>query len=351
MNSARVQYNVREIIANYGTEFKTTGGGFKQKGGDSIDTKVEQFIRKAVDNRVLDVYLKYLGITLLTPATLVPLALIMGKNTFQKVVKDIKKNDDEIQKGGKGFLDIEVPILDDQIVGNGLKLAGITALTVSPYTLIPLGLAMYIYELHSSIRQKSQKGGKEGCALNANLSDGPAKTEFHNVAAVKAGNNFATAYQQGGSDPISFGNQWDKGHCRNPNLDWTSRGPDFAYKGGQIKQKTRRSKQSNNIKKGGTGLILGASVPYNVQQAADDFLNGVDLSPNRYNDYINNNMQLHYEGCSIPSQTTIRLPYMVDTVNYRAPPSTNVCAMTQSCGIPSSMAGGSNKKRGGASSD
>jgi hypothetical protein len=61
-NDAKVQFNVKEIVNNYGSEIKTTGGGARrqnkrQQGGD-LDENVEQFLEKVVDNRVLDLYLK-----------------------------------------------------------------------------------------------------------------------------------------------------------------------------------------------------------------------------------------------------------------------------------------------------
>ena len=145
----KVNFSVQEIVRNYGSEYKTTGGGKRQRGGFGMEN-VSSFVKKVVDNRVLDLYLKFLGITLLTPATLVPIALIMGKETFEQVVKDMKQNDKIVQNGGEGFLDVRVPIIDSALIGTGLKLAGLTAINVSPYTLVPLGVLMYIYEKYNS---------------------------------------------------------------------------------------------------------------------------------------------------------------------------------------------------------
>ena len=48
--------------------------------------KLKNFAQSLVGNRVFDLYLKYKGITMLTTATLVPVALIMGKDVFEQVV-------------------------------------------------------------------------------------------------------------------------------------------------------------------------------------------------------------------------------------------------------------------------
>ena len=45
------------------------------------------FTNKFVNNRVLDLYLKILGVTTLTPTTLVPIALIYGQKAFMKYIK------------------------------------------------------------------------------------------------------------------------------------------------------------------------------------------------------------------------------------------------------------------------
>ena len=62
-----------------------------------IQKKIKNFVSKVLDNRILDLYMKYKGITMLTTATLVPVALILGSNMFKKYIKnDVKTN----QKGG-----------------------------------------------------------------------------------------------------------------------------------------------------------------------------------------------------------------------------------------------------------
>ena len=153
----------QQKIMNYGSYFKTTGGGNcqltqQQMGGMRMPSmnEVNRFVRRVMNNRVFDLYLKYLGITILTPSTLVPIALIMGVETFHKVVRDMKRNDENVQRGGKSLLDIKIPVIDNRIIGNGLKIAGIYGLSsISPYTLIPVGVLMLIYE-----RMRSNNGSR-----------------------------------------------------------------------------------------------------------------------------------------------------------------------------------------------
>ena len=172
----KVNFLYKDVVNSYGSVYRMTGGSGSrsrsrsrsvnkesiqqpEKLDDSVWSKFTMtnanlFLRKVVNNRILDLYLKYLGITLLTPATLVPIALFMGQRTFTKVLSDIKSNDSLLQTGGSGFLDkpnipliSEIPILDDEIMGNLLKISGLFALgSISPYTLIPVGLLMALYE-------------------------------------------------------------------------------------------------------------------------------------------------------------------------------------------------------------
>ena len=127
----------RDIVKNYGTFYKTTGGGILD------NLSIKKFTKELVSNRVLDFYLKYMGITTLTPTTLVPIALILGNQYFEDAVNYIKKSD---QLGGS-FLENKIPVIDDELVGNYLKLSGLSLLNISPYTLIPLGILMTIYEM------------------------------------------------------------------------------------------------------------------------------------------------------------------------------------------------------------
>lgn len=109
--------------------------------------KLRNFAESLVGNRVLDIYLKYIGIKALTSATLVPVALIAGKNAMEKFLKTQK------QKGGASKL----PVLDDPLIGSYLKLAGLASINITMDTLVPLGTLMFIYNMY--INGESQNGG------------------------------------------------------------------------------------------------------------------------------------------------------------------------------------------------
>ena len=104
----------------------------------NINDRLYNFATGLVGNRVFDLYLKYMGIKTLTTATLVPIALIMGKQELEKFIKTTK------QEGGAKNL----PVLDDPLIGNYLKLAGLSGASFSLNTLVPLGTLMLIYELY-----------------------------------------------------------------------------------------------------------------------------------------------------------------------------------------------------------
>jgi len=111
--------------------------------------KLYKFGSDLVGNRVFDLYIKYMGIKTLTSATLVPVALLLGKDAMESFLMDVE------QTGG-AMLD-DLPVLDDPLVGNYLKLAGLTTLEISTNTLVPLGVVMLIYNLY--MNKESQKGG------------------------------------------------------------------------------------------------------------------------------------------------------------------------------------------------
>lgn len=115
----------------------------------NIQNKLYTFGSDLVGNRVFDIYLKYMGIKTLTTATLVPIGLILGRDYILDFMRISK------QKGGS-FLK-ELPILDDPLVGNYLKLAGLSAIQLTPNTLIPLGILMFIYDINET--NLNQKGG------------------------------------------------------------------------------------------------------------------------------------------------------------------------------------------------
>lgn len=111
--------------------------------------KLYKFGSDLVGNRVFDLYLKYMGIKTLTSATLVPVALLLGKDAMESFLMDVE------QTGG-AMLD-DLPVLDDPLVGNYLKLAGLSTLEITTNTLVPLGVLMLVYDLY--MNKENQKGG------------------------------------------------------------------------------------------------------------------------------------------------------------------------------------------------
>jgi hypothetical protein len=111
-----------------------------------VSDKLYDFATGLVGNRVFDLYLKYMGITTLSTASLVPIALLTGKDAFESVVMKVKTNK------GKGL-----PIIDDPLIGNALKITGLTAMSLTIDTLVPLGVVMFIYNL--ATKGENQKGG------------------------------------------------------------------------------------------------------------------------------------------------------------------------------------------------
>lgn len=119
---------------------------------ERINNKLYNFGSELVGSRILDLYLKYNGIKMLTTATLVPLALILGKDLFEDFIIS--------QKGGKLKIPDDLPIIDDPLIGNSLKFTGISTLgNITPSTLVPLGILMFIYNLY--INNINQQGGSE----------------------------------------------------------------------------------------------------------------------------------------------------------------------------------------------
>jgi len=132
------------IENNYGSIYKSTGGGKSQIGG----MPVKRFMKRILGNRVLDLYLKYGGIKTLTTASMVPVALILGKDYIEGLIKG--------QVGGGSPIPKKIPILDDPLVGTYLKLAGLSSINITLNTLVPLGVIMIAYDLYS---KQVQSGG------------------------------------------------------------------------------------------------------------------------------------------------------------------------------------------------
>ena len=119
--------NIEKVIQNnYGSIYKTTGGGKKQFGGRNV----KSWLKSILGNRALDIYLKYAGIKTLTTATLVPMSLILGGQYLSSILEN---------KQVGGFIPEDLPVVDNDLVGNYLKLVGLSVMDITPGTLLPLG--------------------------------------------------------------------------------------------------------------------------------------------------------------------------------------------------------------------
>ena len=201
-----------DVLKSY-KSFSATGGGNKKVG-----KQVKKFVKKIGNNRILDLYLKYMGIKTLTSATLVPLALIMGKKTFTKVIINFISS----QKGG--FLNNKIPFLDDPLLGAYLKIGGLTKMSLSPSTLVPLGILMTIYEMY----QNKQKGGRVSLPaswFNPNnketyMVNPPRRNLFKNGPRILKSRSFSIS-QTGGKlvgSPLSYVNDNLQGPANVPNV-------------------------------------------------------------------------------------------------------------------------------------
>jgi len=124
----------------------------KKKQEADMSNKLYDFASGIVGNRVLDLFLKYQGILTLTSTTLVPIALILGKDAMTDYVKNLRKGKD--QSGGG----VHIPVLDAPGIGTYLKLAGLTTLPINAATLVPLGILMGVYQMYT---ERQQKGGSD----------------------------------------------------------------------------------------------------------------------------------------------------------------------------------------------
>lgn len=140
--------NIEKVIqSNYGSIYKTTGGGKKQFGGRNV----KSWLKSILGNRALDIYLKYAGIKTLTTATLVPMSLILGGQYLSSILEN---------KQVGGFIPEDLPIVDNDLVGNYLKLVGLSVMDITPGTLLPLGALMIIYDLSKkNLLNMAQSGG------------------------------------------------------------------------------------------------------------------------------------------------------------------------------------------------
>ena len=149
---------------NYGSIYKSSGGGKAQIGG----MPVKKFMKKILGNRVFDLYLKYGGIKTLTTATLVPMALILGKDYMENLIKG--------QVGGSDPIPKNIPILDNPVVGSYLKLVGLSTMKVSLNTLVPLGVVMIAHDLYTSSSENTEKRGSSRAQNKKPRRKSPSQT-------------------------------------------------------------------------------------------------------------------------------------------------------------------------------
>ena len=144
------------------------------KGGQVMDVMV-----RALNNPVLGAYLKIQAVKKLTPETLVPLGILMvvhnqlvnegaiprkgglyesiggSKNITSSTKVPFKAiiggniNNKKSCSGGYKVGGAPIPLLDNVVLGTYLKLKGISTLT--PETLVPLGILMYLYNEHGDL--------------------------------------------------------------------------------------------------------------------------------------------------------------------------------------------------------
>ena len=62
------------------------------------------------------------------------------------MLENVLQNNDK-QTGG-GVLPDDLPVIDDPLLGNYLKLMGLSTLTLAPNTLVPLGLLAVLYDVY-----------------------------------------------------------------------------------------------------------------------------------------------------------------------------------------------------------
>ena len=147
------------VESNYGSIYKTSGGGKSQLGGQNV----KSWLKKILGNRVFDLYVKYMGIKTLNTATLVPFGLILSRDYIEAFLK-------EDQVGGS-FLEKDLPFIDNKLVGTYLKLVGLSVMDLTPHTLVPLGAAMVLYDL--ALRDMIGGYGQQGGARNITGSNIP----------------------------------------------------------------------------------------------------------------------------------------------------------------------------------
>ena len=177
MSASSIIDRIKSLNASYEKDNKSKTKGAPKDTGSIL----YKFASKVVNNRVLDLYLKTLGITVLTPTTLVPVALLMGATSFSDTVYDIiglEKRAGGSKKARKTKKhqvdDMYIPIIDDAVFGTYTKYTGAAVqLALSPFTLIPIGLAMTVYEFYGYMNSKPELKGSGSSWVSSQRSGGP----------------------------------------------------------------------------------------------------------------------------------------------------------------------------------
>jgi hypothetical protein len=153
--STELSAKEKQVLNKATRKYKEIYENNKQYGGANMTS----FVRRIVGNRVLELYLKYLGLTTLNSATLVPFVLLLGKDYFQQY---LLKN---TQKGGGELIPRKIPFFDHPAIGAFLTLVGIPLVGLNANTLVPLGVVMIVYDMinqlgsRRSSKKRSQRGG------------------------------------------------------------------------------------------------------------------------------------------------------------------------------------------------
>ena len=110
-----------------------------------------------------------------------------------------------------------IPILDNTLVGNYLKLAGLTQLNLSLHTLVPLGLAMAIYKTFYKEHKKKKVRGEKGEKVRKEHSQkGGQVSRFLTNSSVPPGFlQLGNRYFNGQSVPNNIGtplSSWEQLH-------------------------------------------------------------------------------------------------------------------------------------------
>ena len=175
-SSQVVNHAVRRLQQFY----SNSGSSKVQVGGMDINDMVS----KIISNRVLDVYLKYLGLTMLNSATLVPFALILGKDYFEKYLMSRMSKE---QSGGGEPLPRVIPMIDHPYIGTFLKIAGIPIIGLTTNTLVPLGILMIVYEMIKKLSgNDSQTGGRRRSSKRRSVQRGGYGSAYNSLYAIDA---------------------------------------------------------------------------------------------------------------------------------------------------------------------